>query len=32
MQEEINPFLSALREREIIVTALHNHWLFDKPR
>lgn len=32
LQGEINPFISALRERDIIVTALHNHWLFDRPR
>lgn len=32
LQEEINPFLTALRRRGIIVTAIHNHWLFDKPR
>lgn len=32
LQEEINPFISILRENEIIVTALHNHWLFDEPR
>jgi hypothetical protein len=32
LQEEINPFLSELRKRGIIVTALHNHWLFDEPR
>lgn len=32
LQREINPFISALREREIDVTALHNHWLFDRPR
>lgn len=32
LQREINPFLSALRSRGIIVTALHNHWLFDEPR
>lgn len=32
LQEEINPFLSALRKRGIIVTAVHNHWLFDNPR
>ncbi|MED3573843.1 DUF1259 domain-containing protein [Cytobacillus praedii] len=31
-QNEINPFLSALRRRGITVTAVHNHWLFDKPR
>lgn len=32
LQREINPFISELRERGIIVTALHNHWLFDEPR
>jgi hypothetical protein len=32
LQEEINPFLTELRKRGIIVTALHNHWLFDNPR
>jgi hypothetical protein len=32
LQKEINPFLSALRRRGLIVTAVHNHWLFDEPR
>lgn len=32
LQKEINPFISALRERDIYVTGLHNHWLFEKPR
>ncbi|KKK38126.1 hypothetical protein WQ57_09915 [Mesobacillus campisalis] len=32
LQKEINPFMSALRKRELIVTAVHNHWLFDEPR
>lgn len=32
LQKEINPMLSALRKRGIIVTAVHNHWLFDNPR
>jgi hypothetical protein len=32
LQKEINPFLTALRNRGIIVTAVHNHWLFDNPR
>lgn len=32
LQREINPFLSALRNRGITVTALHNHWLFEEPR
>ncbi|PGS48823.1 DUF1259 domain-containing protein [Bacillus sp. AFS041924] len=31
-QKEINPLMSALRKRGITVTAVHNHWLFDKPR
>ncbi len=32
LQEEVNPFISVLRKNDIIVTALHNHWLFDEPR
>lgn len=32
LQEEVNPFMSKLRQHGIIVTATHNHWLFDKPR
>jgi len=32
LQDEINPFLTCLRENDIIVTAIHNHWLFDDPR
>lgn len=32
LQEEINPFISALRDLGIKVTALHNHWLFENPR
>jgi hypothetical protein len=32
LQDEINPFISVLRELGISVTALHNHWLFDQPR
>ena len=32
LQSEINPFMTALRRRGIIVTAVHNHWLFDQPR
>jgi Domain of Unknown Function (DUF1259) len=32
LQEEINPFMTELRKRGIIVTALHNHWLFEQPR
>ena len=32
LQKELNPFISALRKRGIIVTAFHNHWLFEEPR
>lgn len=32
LQEEINDFITVLRRNGIIVTALHNHWLFDDPR
>lgn len=32
LQDEINDFMSALRRRGLIVTAVHNHWLFDQPR
>ncbi|TWO87117.1 DUF1259 domain-containing protein [Bacillus velezensis] len=32
LQEEVNPLMSELRKFGIIVTAVHNHWLFDKPR
>jgi hypothetical protein len=32
LQREINPFLTELRARGLIVTAVHNHWLFDNPR
>lgn len=31
-QRELNPFISALRKRGLIVTAFHNHWLFENPR
>ncbi|MDR6224071.1 DUF1259 domain-containing protein [Desmospora profundinema] len=32
LQREINPFISELRKQGILVTALHNHWLFENPR
>ncbi|MEE6450512.1 DUF1259 domain-containing protein [Gottfriedia acidiceleris] len=32
LQEEVNPLLTELRKRNIIVTAVHNHWLFEEPR
>ncbi|MEJ8548535.1 DUF1259 domain-containing protein [Brevibacillus borstelensis] len=28
---EINPFISRLRKHGILVTAVHNHWLFTNP-
>ncbi len=32
LQEETNTVMEALRKSGIIVTALHNHWLFEEPR
>lgn len=32
LEEEINPFMRRLQDHGIIVTAVHNHWLFDAPR
>ncbi|MDN4494460.1 DUF1259 domain-containing protein [Ureibacillus aquaedulcis] len=32
LEEEANPYISRLREQGIIVTAFHNHWIFEKPR
>jgi hypothetical protein len=32
LQKEINEFISVLRKYGIIITALHNHWLFEDPR
>jgi hypothetical protein len=32
LTSEINRFTSRLRKHGIIVTAIHNHWLFDSPR
>jgi hypothetical protein len=32
LQEEVNPLLTELRKRNILVTAIHNHWLFEQPR
>ncbi|MET3207230.1 UNVERIFIED_CONTAM: hypothetical protein ABIC26_000164 [Paenibacillus sp. PvR008] len=29
LEREINPFVSQLRKHGIIVTAIHNHWLFQ---
>ncbi len=32
LPREVNPFIDVLRENGIIVAALHNHWLFERPR
>ncbi|WP_339227803.1 DUF1259 domain-containing protein [Oceanobacillus sp. FSL K6-2867] len=32
LQKEVNPMIHALQRRGIIVTAFHNHWLFEEPR
>jgi hypothetical protein len=32
LQKEVNPLLNALKKQGFLVTAIHNHWLFDKPR
>lgn len=32
LQKEVNPMLDALQKRGMIVTAFHNHWLFEEPR
>ena len=31
-QREVNTVMGVLRRNNILVTALHNHWLFDEPR
>lgn len=32
LQREVNPFIDALRCAGILVSAVHTHWLFDRPR
>lgn len=32
LQSEVQRFINAVRRRNLKVTAVHNHWLFDKPR
>lgn len=32
LQSEVQRFNDAVRKRNLKVTAIHNHWLFDKPR
>ena len=31
-QREVNTVMGVLRRNDVIVTALHNHWLFEEPR
>jgi hypothetical protein len=31
-QREVNPFIDSLRDAGLLVTAVHTHWLFDRPR
>ncbi|WNC12992.1 DUF1259 domain-containing protein [Brevibacillus brevis] len=32
LQREVERFITAARKQGLRVTALHNHWLFDRPR
>ncbi|KZE80013.1 DUF1259 domain-containing protein [Paenibacillus elgii] len=32
LQSEVQRFIDAARRRNFKVTAIHNHWLFEKPR
>ncbi|HUC94010.1 MAG TPA: DUF1259 domain-containing protein [Paenibacillus sp.] len=32
LQEEVYPFIWSLQRSGIIMTALHNHWIFENPR
>ncbi|MDT8902353.1 DUF1259 domain-containing protein [Anaeroselena agilis] len=32
LQREVNPFIDALRENDILVATVQTHWLFDRPR
>ncbi|HZG58671.1 DUF1259 domain-containing protein [Paenibacillus sp.] len=32
LSSEVNPLMKRLRKHGIIVTSVHNHWLFEKPR
>ena len=32
LADEVNPVIKALTENGIIVTAVHNHMLYDEPR
>lgn len=32
LPREVNPFIESLKGNGITITALHNHWLFERPR
>src|SRR5438034_579019 len=32
LQNDIQHFIDAAREQGLLVTALHNHWLYEEPR
>ncbi|GIO30815.1 MULTISPECIES: DUF1259 domain-containing protein [Paenibacillus] len=32
LQSEVQRFINAVRRRNLKITAVHNHWLFEKPR
>ncbi|EPY09980.1 protein of unknown function [Paenibacillus sp. cl6col] len=32
LQSEVQRFINAARKQGFKITAIHNHWLFDKPR
>ena len=32
LQNEVEPFITVIRAQGIIVSSIHNEWLFDKPR
>ncbi|EGK07331.1 protein of hypothetical function LppY and LpqO [Desmospora sp. 8437] len=32
LQSEVQRFIDAARRQGFLVTAIHNHWLFEKPR
>ncbi|MGG0238786.1 DUF1259 domain-containing protein [Bacillus rhizoplanae] len=32
LQNEVEPFITVIRDQGIIVSSIHNEWLFDNPR
>lgn len=32
LESEINPFIDKIMQNGMMLTAVHNHWLFDDPR